>query len=217
VNRFKDRHDAGRQLAEELTNYQNREDVILLALPRGGVPVGYEIARELGIRLDVYLVRKLGVPGHEELAFGAISTGGVKTFNEDVVRSVGLTDREIDPVVEREEAELRRREEAYRGDAPAPEIEDQVAILVDDGLATGASMRAAVESVRQQGPKETVVAVPTAPPDTCQKLSRTADAVYCLMTPEPFGGVGAWYEDFAQTSDEEVRELMAQLGFEGRG
>jgi predicted phosphoribosyltransferase len=207
---FHDRIDAGRQLAEQLQRYADRPDVIVLALPRGGVPVGYEVARELNVPLDVFLVRKLGVPGHEELAMGAIASGGVRVLNEDSIRYLGIPEAWVDEVAAREERELRRREEAYRDDRPEPDVRGKTVILVDDGLATGSTMRAAVAAVRQLGPARVVVAVPVGAPETCGEFRREADDVVCAREPEPFYAVGAWYEDFSQTSDEEVRELLAQ-------
>jgi len=206
--RFRNRTDAGRQLAEKLAAYANRPDVLVLALPRGGVPVGYEVARALGAPLDVFLVRKLGVPGYEELAMGAVATGGVRVLNEEIVRGLGISGHEIDAVVARELQELSRRERLYRGDRRPPDVGGQTVILVDDGLATGATMRAAVEALRRQQPARIVVAVPTASPDTCGALRAKADDVICAMTPEPFFAVGHWYDDFTQTTDEEVRDLL---------
>jgi putative phosphoribosyl transferase len=207
---FHDRHDAGRQLAAHLDPYAGRSDVIVLALPRGGVPVGYEVARALGAPLDVFLVRKLGVPGHEELAMGAIASGGVRVLNEDVVSDLRISDRWVDVVAARELAELRRREEAYRDGRPAPDVRGRVAILVDDGLATGASMRAAVSALKRLGPAKVVVAVPVGAAQTCRELEPLADEVVCAETPDPFYAVGTWYQDFDQTTDDEVRELLAR-------
>ena len=207
---FHDRHDAGRQLAAHLDQYAGRSDVLVLALPRGGVPVGYEVARALGAPLDVFLVRKLGVPGHEELAMGAIASGGVRVLNEDVVNELRISDRWVDVVAARELAELRRREEAYRDGRPAPDVRGKVAILVDDGLATGASMRAAVSALKRLGPAKVVVAVPVGAAQTCRELEQIADEVVCAETPDPFYAVGTWYQDFDQTTDEEVRELLAR-------
>ena len=206
---FHDRHDAGRALAQKLSNYTGRDDVIILALPRGGVPVGYEVARALGAPLDVFIVRKLGVPGHEELAMGAIATGGVRVLNHSVVEAARIPQTEIDRVTAMEEAELRRRERQYRGDRPAPDVRGRVAILVDDGLATGSTMRAAAAALRRQGPAEIVVAVPVASEETCDEFRSEVDHIVCAQTPEPFYAVGIWYEDFTQTSDEEVRSLLA--------
>jgi predicted phosphoribosyltransferase len=210
--RFRNRADAGRQLADKLAAYADRPDVLVLALPRGGVPVGYEVARALGAPLDVFLVRKLGVPGYEELAMGAVATGDVRVLNDEIVRGLGISGHQIDAVVARELSELGRRERLYRGGRPPPDVVGRTVILVDDGLATGATMRAAVEALRQQQPARIVVAVPTASPDTCEALKAEAYDVVCAMTPEPFFAVGHWYDDFTQTTDEEVRELLARPG-----
>jgi predicted phosphoribosyltransferase len=207
---FHDRFDAGRQLAAHLDQYSGRSDVIVLALPRGGVPVGYEVARALGAPLDVFLVRKLGVPGREELAMGAIASGGLRVVNEDVVSELRIPDRWLDAVAARELAELRRREEAYRDGRPAPDVRGKVGILVDDGLATGASMRAAVGALKKMGPARVVVAVPVGAAQTCQELEQIADEVVCAEAPDPFYAVGTWYRDFDQTTDDEVRELLAR-------
>jgi predicted phosphoribosyltransferase len=205
---FRDRKDAGQHLAERLAHYVGRSDVLVLALPRGGVPVAYEVAKKIGAPLDVFLVRKLGVPGYEELAMGAIATGGVRVLNEDVVRYMGIPAEVIDAVAAEEQRELERRELAYRGDRPPPEVKGRVVILVDDGLATGSSMRAAAEALRKQQPARIVVAVPISAPQTCDEFRLEVDEIVCAVTPEPFRGVGLWYEDFSQTSDEEVRELL---------
>ena len=210
--RFRNRTDAGRQLAEKLAAYANRPDVLVLALPRGGVPVAFELAHAFGAPLDVFLVRKLGVPGCEELAMGAVATGGVRVLNDEIVRGLGISEHEIDAVVARELRELSRRDRLYRGDRPPSDVAGRTVILVDDGLATGATMRAAVQALRQQQPGRIVAAVPTASPDTCQVLKAEADDVVCAMTPEPFFAVGHWYEDFTQTTDDEVRELLARRG-----
>jgi putative phosphoribosyl transferase len=207
---FEDRHDAGRQLAAKLGRYAGRPDVIVLALPRGGVPVGYEVARALGAPLDLFLVRKLGVPGREELAMGAIASGGVRVLNDDVVRELGIPQRWVDEVTADEAAELRRREAAYRDGRPAPDVRGKAVILVDDGLATGASMRAAIAALRQLGPARIVVAVPVAAAQTCKEFRSEADEVMCAETPEPFYAVGTWYEDFSQTTDDEVRDLLSR-------
>ena len=207
---FKDRRDAGRKLAQKLSAYAGRPDVLVLALPRGGVPVAHEVARALDAPLDVFIVRKLGLPGHEELAIGAIASGGVRVLNEDIVRGLRIPQRVIDAVAERELRELERREHVYRGDRPAPDVRGRKVILIDDGLATGASMRAAVEALRAQNPAEIIVAVPTAAPETCAALEPEVDKIVCATTPEPFYGVGRWYEDFSQTSDEEVRALLEE-------
>jgi putative phosphoribosyl transferase len=205
---FKDRHDAGRKLAARLPHYADRKDVVVLALPRGGVPVGYEVAKKLNAPLDVFLVRKLGVPGQEELAMGAIASGGVRIVNEDLVNYLGIPDEVIEGIAAVEQRELERRELAYRDKRPRPDVKDRVAILIDDGLATGSTMRAAAESLRRQEPRQIVVAVPVSSPETCEEFRSEVDEIVCAVTPEYFQGVGLWYEDFSQTSDEEVRELL---------
>jgi predicted phosphoribosyltransferase len=206
---FRNRTDAGWQLGEALlARYGGRSDVLVLALPRGGVPVAAEVARELNAPLDIFVVRKLGVPGHEELAMGAIATGGAIVFNDEVVRSLGIPRHAIDRVIERERAELERRERDYRGDRPAPPIKGKTVILVDDGLATGASMHAAVQAVRALGPAAIVIAIPAAASSTCSRLRVFVDDLVCLIKREPFYAVSAWYEDFSQTTDEEVFELV---------
>jgi predicted phosphoribosyltransferase len=207
---FLDRRAAGQALASRLASYADRADILVLALPRGGVPVAFEVARTLGAPLDVFLVRKLGAPGHEELALGAIASGGVRVLNDDLVRRLRITPSEIAEVTAREERELGRREAAYRGSRPRVPVAGRTVILVDDGLATGASMKAAVAALRAEQPARVVVAVPVAAADTCDELRRDVDDVVCAATPEPFVAVGAWYEDFAQTSDEEVRRLLAE-------
>lgn len=210
MDRFKDRSDAGRYLARFLQHYSERDDVVILALPRGGVPVGFEISRALHAPLDIFLVRKLGFPGHEEYAIGAIASGGVRVLNPHA-RNVGFLSQEmIDRVTAREQVELERRERLYRGDRPAPNYSGQIGILVDDGLATGSTMRAAVLALRQHDPKKIVVAVPVAAVDSCEMLQADADEVVCAMTPEPFYAVGQWYEQFGQTTDEEVQDLLEQ-------
>ena len=207
---FANRIEAGRLVAEKLVKYAGRDDVIVLGLPRGGVPVAFEVAHRLGAPLDVFIVRKLGVPGFEELAAGAIASGGVRVLNEDVMRSIPHADEAIDAVTAREIAELERREQIYRQGRPPPELRDRIVILVDDGLATGATMRAAVKALRQSGAAKIVVAVPVGPQDTCRELEEEADETICLSTPEFFQAVGQYYEDFSQTSDEDVRELLSQ-------
>jgi len=207
---FRDRREAGQLLATKLTAYANRPDVLVLALPRGGVPVAYEVARALGAPMDIFLVRKLGVPGYEELAMGAIATGGVRVLNDELVGGLRIPDYIIDEVAAWEQQELERRERLYRGDRPMPDVRGRTVILVDDGLATGATMQAAVKALRLQQPARIVVAVPTAAPETCAQLRAVADDVICAITPEPFHAVGLWYEDFSQTTDEEVRDLLAQ-------
>ncbi len=211
---FRDRTDAGQALAEKLKQYADRPDVLVLALPRGGVPVGYEIARALHAPLDVFLVRKLGLPGHEELAMGAIATGGVRVLNQDVVRPLQIPDEIIDMVASQELHELERRERVYRGDRPPPAVRGRTVILVDDGLATGSSMRAAVAALRQQGPARIVVAVPVGAAETCAEIRAQADDVICACTPDPFYAVGLWYRDFSQTTDDEVRELLERAAEE---
>jgi putative phosphoribosyl transferase len=210
MKRFADRADAGRRLAERLPQYAGLDDVLVLGLPRGGVPVAAEVARALGVSLDVFLVRKLGVPGHEELAFGAIASGGARVLNRDVVAALGIDEHTIEQVAEREQVELERRAEAYRGTAEPPDVRGRTAILVDDGLATGASMRAAVEAVHGLGPDRVVVAVPAAARQTCDDLAGDVDEVVCLLTPEPFFAVGMWYRDFSETTDEDVRAALAE-------
>src|SRR3984893_18503868 len=207
---FRDRREAGRLLAEKLAAYANRPDVLVLALPRGGVPVGYEVARTLGAPLDVFVVRKLGVPGYEELAMGAVATGGVRVLNDQLVERLGIPEQLIDAVAARERQELARRERLYRGSRPPPDVRGRTVILVDDGLATSATMYAAIEALRKQHPGRIVVAVPTASPDTCEEMKKKADDVICAVTPEPFHAVGRWYQVFSQTTDEEVAELLAQ-------
>src|SRR5437879_8639655 len=207
---FPNRTAAGRLLAEKLIKYAGRDDVLVLGLPRGGVPVAYEIAKRLNAPLDVFIVRKLGAPGFEELAAGAIASGGVRVLNEEVMRAIPHAEEAIEVVSTRETAELKRREQIYREGRPSPELRDRVVILVDDGLATGATMRAAVKALRQQGAAKIVVAVPVGPPDTCREIEQEADETICLSTPPFFQAVGQYYEDFSQTSDEDVRELLSQ-------
>lgn len=207
---FADRRDAGRVLAGLLTKYANRDDVLVLALPRGGVPVAFEVAHALRAPLDVFIVRKLGVPGHDELAMGAIATGGVRVLNEDVVGALSLSTKVIDAVAAREERELERRERIYRGARTPPDVRERTVILVDDGLATGSTMRAAVAALRKQRPARIVVAVPVAAAETCEEFKTEVDETVCAATPRMFNGVGRWYEDFSQTSDDEVHELLAQ-------
>ncbi len=208
---FQNRRDAGRKLVKELLHYANRPDVIVLALPRGGVPVAYEVAVALNVPLDIFIVRKLGLPGQEELAIGAIASGGIRVLNEEIIDNLNIPEEVIDHVAQRELQELQRRERIYRGDRPAPEIFDCIAILIDDGLATGASMRAAVAGVRAQNPKRIVVAVPTAARETCEAFESEVDEIVCAITPEPFVGVGWWYEDFSQTTDEGVRLFLEDV------
>jgi predicted phosphoribosyltransferase len=205
---FRDRRDAGRVLASLLSRYRDRDDVVVLALPRGGVPVAYEVASALGAPLDVFLVRKLGVPGQEELAMGAIASGGMVVINDDVVRGLGIRPEAVQRVAEQEARELLRREAAYRDGRPPPDLAGKVVIVVDDGLATGSSMLAAVNALRQLGPARIVVAVPAAPESTCRELGAVVDDVVCATTPSPFVAVGQSYWDFTQTTDDEVRELL---------
>jgi predicted phosphoribosyltransferase len=208
---FHDRREAGRVLARGLAHYARRQDVVVLALPRGGVPVAYEVARALGAPLDVFTVRKLGVPGQEELAMGAVASGGLRVLNESVVSTLRLQPELIDRVARLELQQLARQEHAYRLDRPPIDVRGRVVILVDDGLATGASMRVAVAALRGRGPARLVVAVPTAPSDTCGELEQEVDEVVCAVTPEPFMAVGLWYEDFSQTTDEEVEALLQKM------
>jgi predicted phosphoribosyltransferase len=212
--RFRNRSEAGDWLAERLKAYAHRPDVIVLALPRGGVPVAFELARALDVPLDVFLVRKLGLPGQEELAMGAIASGGVRVLNDDVVAALAVPASVIDGVARKEEQELRRREEAYRGSRPPPDVRGRVVILVDDGLATGSTMRAAVRAVKQMQPARVVVAVPVAAASTRDDLAEEVDEIVCATPPEPFLAVGRWYEDFSQTSDEEVHDLLERAARE---
>ncbi|HYZ79460.1 MAG TPA: phosphoribosyltransferase [Gaiellaceae bacterium] len=208
--RFYDRKEAGRLLAERLSRYAGRDDVLVLGLPRGGVPVAYEVARALRAPLDVFVVRKLGAPDQPELALGAVASSGVRVLNEEVVAAVGVDEQAIEQVAERELAEVARREREYRGERAPPELRGKVVILIDDGLATGASMRAAALAARQLGPKQVVVAVPVAADQTCGEFRDDVDEVVCVFTPEPFYAVGLWYENFQQTNDEEVRRLLQE-------
>ncbi len=207
---FDNRRDAGRRLAGVLQHYANRPDVLVLALPRGGVPVAFEVAQALNAPLDVFLVRKLGVPGHEELAMGALATGGLIVLNDSVVQALRISRQEIDRVAAMEREELARREREYRGDRPPPEVAGRTVILIDDGLATGSTMRAAAAALRQQGPARIVIAVPVSSPQTCQELGAEVDEIVCLLTPEMFYAVGMWYIDFSPTTDQEVRDLLQQ-------
>jgi predicted phosphoribosyltransferase len=207
---FEDRAHAGRALVEPLRHHRERPNAVVLALPRGGVPVAFELAQGLGLPLDVFIVRKLGYPGHEEYAMGAIASGGVRVLNPDLASQVAEDPGMLSEATERELSELRRREQRYRGDRPALDLADMTVILVDDGLATGSSMRAAVQSVRQHRPERVVVAVPVASPETCRVLAREVDEIVCATTPERFSSVGRWYFDFDQTSDAEVERLLAR-------
>ena len=205
---FLDRRDAGRMLAKQLSALAGRDDLLVLGLPRGGVPVAFEVATALRAPLDIFVVRKLGVPGQEELAMGALASGGLRVLNQDVVRTLGISPETVDAVARRESEELTRRERLYRGDRPAPEPAGKTVILIDDGLATGSTMRAAAAALRQRGPARVIVAVPVAARQTCEQLRREVDELVCAATPSPFLAVGQWYAEFGQTSDEEVRELL---------
>jgi predicted phosphoribosyltransferase len=207
---FRDRVEAGELLAQSLSHYRGRDDVVVLALPRGGVPVAREVATVLGVPFDVYVVRKLGVPGHEELAMGAIASGGVRLLNDEVVNALGIPSTVIDSVAMSEQLELDRREQLYRGQRPPIGLADKTVILVDDGLATGSTMRAAVMAARQQQPARVIVAVPVGAPSTCAALAIEADEVVCVRMPDPFVAVGLWYRDFTPTSDREVRSLLGK-------
>jgi len=207
---FRNRRDAGKILAPKLSAYANRSDVIILALPRGGVPVAYEVDLALNAPLDILIVRKLGLPGREELALGAIASGGIRVLNDDIIRVLSIPQEIINIVAQRELQELERREHIYRGERPASEGRDRTVILIDDGLATGASMRAAVAALRTQNPARIVIAVPAAAPETCNALEFDVDEIVCAITPEPFLGVGHWYEDFTQITDEQVQRFLLE-------
>jgi putative phosphoribosyl transferase len=215
--KFRDRREAGRVLASKLDHYRGKPDLLVLALPRGGVPVGFEIARGLGAPLDVFVVRKIGVPGHEELAMGALATGDVRVVNEEVVRQFEISVSALAAAAAQAQRELSRREHLYRRDRRAPEVSGRTVILVDDGLATGSTMRAAVRALKDQEPARLVIAVPTAAPSTCAEFEAEVDEVVCAITPDPMYSVGAWYEDFSQTSDDEVRELLEAAPAAGSG
>ncbi|MCE9508294.1 MAG: phosphoribosyltransferase [Alphaproteobacteria bacterium] len=210
--RFQDRVEAGEALAKALTAYKARPDVLLFALPRGGVPVAHEVAKALSLPLDIWLVRKLGMPGQEEFAMGAIAMGGVRYINPEYVEMGGIGKKSLDQVIAKEEAELQRRNALYRHGLPVPQVKGKTIIVVDDGLATGATMRAAVESLRQLQAERIIVAVPVGSASACAALSSIADDVVCLHMPEPFYGVGQWYMDFSQTSDDEVQEILGHYG-----
>jgi len=207
---FKDRRHAGKLLADSLGKFANLKDVIVLGLPRGGVPVAFEVARRLHVPLDVMVVRKLGVPGWEELAMGAIASGGVRVINEEVMRNSDITPASIERAAAVELEELQRREMAYRGHTGAPEVKGRIVILVDDGIATGSTLRAAVQALRQQQPAKIVVAAPTAAADSCEMLEPMVDELVCLMRPIHFRSVGQWYQNFEQTTDGEVKRLLAE-------
>lgn len=213
---YADRREAGAELANRLSAFRGRDDVVVLGLPRGGVPVAFEVAAALGAPLDVFVVRKLGVPGHAELAMGAIASGGVRVLNQDVLAWYALPEAAIETVAREEEQELQRREREYRNGQPLVNVAGRIVILVDDGLATGSTMKAAVQAIRALRPTRIVVAVPVGANDTCRALAATADEVVCARTPEPFSAVGLWYRDFSQTTDEEVRELLEQSRAAGR-
>jgi predicted phosphoribosyltransferase len=206
--RYADRREAGRALADRLRDYAGQNDVVVLGLPRGGIPVAYEVARALNAPLDVFVVRKLGLPGHPEYAMGAIASGGVRVLNDDVIRQLHVPPSAVEAVARAEQQELERRERAYRGARQALPVEGRIVILVDDGLATGSTMRAAVLAIRRQFPSQIVVAVPVGARETCRAMNQVADDVVCARMPEPFQAVGLWYEAFEQTTDEEVRRLL---------
>jgi putative phosphoribosyl transferase len=209
---FRNRTEAGQVLANRLQHYKGAPNLLVLGLPRGGVPVAHEVARELNAPLDVFTVRKLGVPGHEELGMGAIASGGLRILHDGIIRELGISQRTIDMVSETEARELERRERIYRGDHPAPPIKDRTVIIVDDGLATGSTMKAAVRALRQQNPARLIAAVPTAPAEACEQLREIADEVICAVTPDPFFAVGGSYGDFHQVTDDEVRKLIQRAG-----
>jgi putative phosphoribosyl transferase len=211
---FRDRIEAGRLLARRLMAYAGRADVVVLGLPRGGVPVAFEVARALEAPLDVCVVRKLGVPGRDELAMGAIASGGAWVLNEDVIEALSIPGRMIKEVAERESRELKRRERTYRGDRPVIDVHGQTVILVDDGIATGSTMRAAAAALRRLGPARLVVAVPTAAPSARAQIAHEVDEVVCLSEPDPFYAVGVWYDNFSQTTDDQVRDLLEQAAIE---
>ncbi|MCI0711138.1 MAG: phosphoribosyltransferase [Chloroflexi bacterium] len=208
MSTFQDRTEAGQQLVGKLMKFKDRTDAIVLALPRGGVPVAYEVAKALHLPLDVFVVRKLGTPGYEEMAMGAIASGGVRVLNTYVINQLNVTDEAIDRITEKERKELQRREVKYRGNRPFPQLEGKIVILIDDGLATGATMAAAVHAVREYDPAYVVVAVPVASPETCAEFADFVDEVVCVLTPPSFRSVGGWYREFPQTSDEEVQRYL---------
>jgi putative phosphoribosyl transferase len=209
--RFRNRTEAGKLLASKLTQYANHPDVLVLGLPRGGVPIAFEVAKALNAPLDIWLVRKLGVPGQKELAMGAIAAGGIQVLNEDLLDWLRIPGQTITRVAEQEFQELQRRDRLYRGDHPLPNIRDRIVILIDDGLATGSTMRAVIVALKHQQPQRIIIAVPVAPLDTCDRLRSEVDAMVCLMTPKHFAGIGQWYEDFTQTTDEQVCELLKAM------
>jgi len=211
---YRNRAEAGRMLADKLSGYAGRSDVLVLGLPRGGLPVAFEVAQALHAPLDVFTVRKLGLPGQEELAMGAIATGGIRVLNDEVVRGLEIGREAIDAVAAREQRELERRERQYRGDRPHADPRGCVVILIDDGVATGSTMRAAIVALRRQNPTRIVVAIPVGPPETCDELREEADEVVCLKRPESFYAVGMWYRDFSQVSDDEVRDILDRAAAE---
>jgi putative phosphoribosyl transferase len=213
VSRFRNRTEAGQILAQHLTAYTNRENLLVLALPRGGVPVAFEVATALNAPLDVCIVRKLGLPGHKELAMGAIASGGIEVLNNDVINTLGIKKEIIQGVAAEELQELQRRDRTYRGDAPPINVKNQTIILIDDGIATGSTIGAAIALLKQQQPASIVVAVPVAPRSTYKELHSEVDEIVCLQTPELMSAIGVWYEDFSQTTDEEVRELLGHFRF----
>lgn len=213
-SRFHDRTEAGRLLAVQLADYANNPDMLVLGLPRGGVPVAYQIAKAIHAPLDVWLVRKLGVPGQEELAMGAIASGSIMVLNNEIIQALGISQRVIQQVAADEKQELERRDRAYRGDHPPLNVQDRTIVLVDDGIATSSTLRAAIAALQQQQPKRIVVAAPVCPPSVCEALRSIVDEVICLATPEPLSSIGMWYEDFSQTTDDEVRELLQQSATE---
>jgi len=212
VQRFTDRFEAGKVLAEELKDYANKPEVIILALPRGGVPVAYEVAKALAAELDVFIVRKLGVPWQEELAMGAIGMPGIVVFNDNIIDALNISQDEIDHAISVESQEMQRRDKEYRGNRPFPDLANKTVILVDDGIATGATIRAAIQALKRQNPTKIIVAVPVAAIDTCQEISKIVDKLICPLQPKEFYGVGAWYNDFSQTTDAEVHALLKNLG-----
>jgi putative phosphoribosyl transferase len=207
---FADRHEAGRELAAKLRHYRGNPGVVVLALPRGGVPVAFEIAEALDAPLDIFVVRKIGMPSHPEFAIGAIASGGVEVLNEDIIDSFGIPKSAVEAVVRNERIELERREREYRRDQPVIDLRNRIPILVDDGLATGATMKAAAQAIRARGPARVIVAVPVGAPQTCREFADIADEIVCARTPEPFAAVGLWYRDFSQTTDDEVRRLLQE-------
>jgi putative phosphoribosyl transferase len=207
---FKNRREAGKLLAEKLIHYKNKSDILVLALPRGGVPVAFEVAKSLNAEMDIFIVRKLGIPGHEELAMGAIATGGIRIMNEDVLRMINIPLSAIELVTHQELLEIKRREEQYRGNTPEPMVSAKTVIIIDDGLATGSSMKAAISALKRQGPASITVAVPVAEAGVCNNFKQIVDDVICVKTPVNFRAVGMWYEDFTQTSDQEVIDLLKE-------